>query len=69
MTIPEIIDLLGGPTPVGAAIEVPPTTVGNWKARNSIPARHHAAIIRFSNGKITADMLVRAHEKSTAVAA
>lgn len=61
MTIAEIIDMLGGPTPVGAAIDVPPTTVGNWKARKSIPARYHAAIIKISAGKITADMLVEAH--------
>lgn len=61
MSIAEIIDLLGGPTPVGSAIDVPPTTVGNWKARKSIPARYHAAIIKISDGRVTADMLVEAH--------
>jgi hypothetical protein len=61
ITIPEIIDLLGGPTPVGRAINVPSTTISNWKGRGSIPARYHSTLIQMSKGKVTAAMLAQAH--------
>ncbi len=60
MKVPEIIDLLGGPTAVGVAIGIPSTTISNWKGRGSIPARYHATLIRMSNGKVTSDMLTQA---------
>lgn len=61
MTAADIIDALGGPTVVSAALNLPTTTVGNWKGRNSIPARYHAAVLKLSNGKVTADQIVAAH--------
>lgn len=61
MKVPEIIDLLGGPTPVGRALGVPSTTISNWKGRGSIPARYHEHLIKISKGKLTAAMLARAH--------
>lgn len=62
--IADLIELLGGPTPVATAMSVPSTTVSNWKARKSIPARYHAAFIRISDGRVTPEMLVDAHEKA-----
>lgn len=61
MTVSEIIDSLGGPAAVARAADVPAGTASNWKARGSIPARHHAAVIRAGKGTITAEMLVLAH--------
>lgn len=60
-TVGKIIDAIGGPLHVATSINVPPTTVNNWKGRNSIPARYHASLIRISNGKITAEQLTAAH--------
>lgn len=65
-SVSELIDLLGGPTPVAAALNMPITTVRNWKGRESIPARYHAAFLRMGSGKITAEMLTDAHERSAA---
>jgi hypothetical protein len=61
MTASDIIDALGGPTAIGTALNLPPTTVGNWKGRNSIPARYHAAVLKLSNGTLTAEQIVAAH--------
>jgi hypothetical protein len=63
MTVADIIDLLGGPKAVGKAMRIPPTTVGNWKVRQSIPSRHYAALLRLGCGRITAEQLVQAHGK------
>lgn len=67
--VAEIIDALGGPLAIGNALGLPPTTVGNWKARKSIPARYHGALLRVSGGTITADQIVAAHAGSEAEAA
>lgn len=61
--VARIIDLLGGPTPIGRAMGVPSNTVGNWKGRGSIPARHHFALVRMSDGRLTPDMLATAHDR------
>jgi hypothetical protein len=61
MNATEIIDALGGPTIVSRALRLPSTTVGNWRARNSIPARYQQAVVRMSNGKITAEQIDAAH--------
>lgn len=64
----EIIDILGGPSIVSKALGLPAMTVGNWRLRNSIPARHHHAILGMSAGKVTADQIVWAHaELATSV--
>jgi hypothetical protein len=61
MTASDILDALGGPTVVSAALNLPATTVQNWKGRNRIPARYHASVLKLSNGKLTADQIVAAH--------
>jgi urease accessory protein UreH len=60
-TVSDIIDLLGGPTVISTRLNLPPTTVSNWKVRGSIPARHHLALIHLSGGKITGDQMALAH--------
>jgi DNA-binding transcriptional regulator YdaS (Cro superfamily) len=65
ISIPEIIDLLGGPTLVARTIGVPSTTVSNWKGRGSIPARYHGRLTRMSKGKVTLAMLMQAIEPPT----
>lgn len=66
MTAADIIDALGGPATVSKSLGIPTTTVGNWRARNSIPARHHFALICLSDGTLTADQIVAAHAGVTA---
>jgi len=61
MTAAQIIDTLGGAVFVSKALHLTSTTVGNWRARNSIPARYHHAVLSISEGKITADEIVAAH--------
>jgi len=62
----QIINALGGVTVISTALNLPPTTVGNWRLRNSIPARHHHSILKLSGGKITADQIVAAHATTEA---
>lgn len=57
----ELIERVGGPGPLSRRINVPSTTVGNWHARNSIPARYHHAVLQASDGKITAEEMIQAH--------
>lgn len=61
LTPAGIIDALGGPSAVSAALHIPSTTVSNWKGRNSIPARYHAPLVDFAAGKVTSEQIVRAH--------
>jgi len=62
MTIGEILDMFGGPTAVALRLGIPPTTVSNWKARESIPQRYQAEFLKFADGKVTAEMLVEAYQ-------
>jgi hypothetical protein len=66
MSISEIIDALGGPSVVARALGQPVTTVANWAGRNRIPGWHHAAIVRISGGRFTADQIDAAHDDSMA---
>jgi hypothetical protein len=66
MKVSEIIDSLGGPTPVGRALGVPSTTISNWKGRGAIPARYHGRLVSISKGKVTFAMLGRAHMQEAA---
>lgn len=66
MTVAEIIDALGGVTAISDKLKLPPTTVGNWRSRKSIPARYHHSLVAMSGGKITADDLVLAHAEVAA---
>ena len=61
MTAAEIIDELGGALALSRSLSLPPTTVGNWRARNSIPARYHHAVLAAAAGKVTADQIIMAH--------
>jgi hypothetical protein len=57
MTVAEIIDALGGVTAISAKLKLPPTTVGNWRGRGSIPARYHHALLEVSAGKVAAEQI------------
>lgn len=61
MTAPDIIDALGGALALAKLLDLPPTTVGNWRSRKSIPARYHHAVLEAGGGKITAEQIVLAH--------
>ena len=61
MTVTDIIDELGGPTAISAVLGLPPTTVANWKARGSIPARYHAELLRIGDGRVTPLDIITAH--------
>ena len=65
-TVADIIDAMGGVIPASTKLFLPQTTVGNWKARNSIPARYHHAVLSASDGKITAAQIVQAHAATEA---
>lgn len=67
--VAQIIDRIGGVASISDALRIPLTTVGNWRARNSIPARHHQAVIGIAGGKITAAEIIAAHAMSRSVAA
>lgn len=67
MTTADIIDALGGVAAVSRALNIPPTTVGNWRARNSIPARHHQAILTEAGGRVTAEQIIAAHSQAEAI--
>lgn len=64
--VADIIELLGDTTAVSVSLGLPVMTVGNWKGRNSIPARYHAAVIKIGAGKITAEQLIMAHARQAA---
>ena len=61
MTAAEIIDQIGGAMAVSRALNLPSTTVSNWRARNSIPAKWHRAVLAVGDGKVTAEQIVNAH--------
>lgn len=61
MTPAEIIDALGGALPLSRRLGIPSTTIGNWRSRNSIPARYHQALVDISDGYIRPDQIVAAH--------
>ena len=44
-TAGDIIDALGGYRRLATAMGLPPGTVGAWKARGSIPARHWGKLL------------------------
>lgn len=64
-TAAHIVDALGGVTQVSEHLELPTSTVGTWRTRNSIPARHWMALIQFARDKrvtgITYESLTRMH--------
>lgn len=64
MTPSDIIDKLGGPSAVGAHCSVPVTTAGNWKLRQSIPARYHRSLLNMAREievDLSADEIADAH--------
>lgn len=46
MNVSQIISKFGGARPLARLLDFPPTTVGNWKIRNSIPAKYQATILK-----------------------
>lgn len=54
-TVDEILGLCGGAAAVTAALGVARGAERNWRrrGREAIPARHHLALIRLSNGALT----------------
>jgi hypothetical protein len=65
MTISELIDELGGASVVAAPLQLPPTTVASWKARESIPAKHWPGVLRVATERsvdgVTYERLVELH--------
>jgi hypothetical protein len=68
-TFVEVIDALGGPTAVAAAIGTTQQNVTNMKARNSIPANFWKPLVEAAHergkSEITLDLLAQiAHVRS-----
>jgi hypothetical protein len=53
----QIIDSLGGAPILSKALNLPPTTVANWRGRGSIPARYHHALLEVGAGKVSAEQI------------
>ena len=67
MTPATIIDRLGGVSAVSARCGIPVNTVGNWKIRQSVPARYHAILLDMAadlSVALTAEDIVRAHSEA-----
>lgn len=48
MNATEIIAKFGGVRPMGAKINVAPTTIQHWKNTGNIPMEYHAEIVRLA---------------------
>jgi uncharacterized protein YjcR len=53
----KLLEVFGGYKDISEKLGIKYVTVYAWSMRNSIPKKHHKAIIIASEGKITADDL------------
>jgi hypothetical protein len=59
ISIPNLINALGGSTAVAAALGLPGTTVASWKSRRSIPCGYWPQLVELGHANKVEDLTLQ----------